>query len=118
MRWVGSRRNPSPPTSASTRPYRARLRGASLAKAWLFKADLRGVDLRGADLRKAVLREAIADLTTWRPDEHFDPKEHDVRVLGVSLRGARANAFTEWPEGFDWRQAGVIMEDEPRQANR
>jgi uncharacterized protein YjbI with pentapeptide repeats len=112
--------------------YRARLRGASLAKAWLFKADLSGVDLR-----KAVLREAIADLTTWRPDEHFDPKGHDVRVLpnlegadlrsaylrredftGVSLRGARADAFTEWPEGFDWRQAGVIMDDEPRQANR
>lgn len=85
--------------------YRARLRGASLAKAWLFKAGL----------RKAVLREAIADLTTWRPDEHLDPKGHDVRVLpnlegadlrsaylkredftGVSLRGARANAFTEW----------------------
>ena len=116
---------------------RARLRGASLAKAWLFRADLRGVDLRGADLREAVLREAIADLTTWWPDEHFDPKKHDVRVLpnlenadlrsaylrrddftGVSLRGARANAFTEWPEGFDWRQAGVIMDDEPRQADR
>jgi Pentapeptide repeats (8 copies) len=62
--------------------YRARLRGASLAKAWLFKAGL----------RKAVLREAIADLTTWWPDEHLDPKEHDVRVLpnleGADLRSA------------------------------
>lgn len=90
------------------------------------------MDLRGADLHKAVLREAIADLTTWWPDEHFDPKKHDVRGLpnleGADLRstylrredftgsacGGRPNAFTEWPEGFDWRQAGVIMDDEPR----
>jgi hypothetical protein len=34
-------------------------------------------------------------------------------LTGISLRGARANAFTEWPDGFDWRQAGVIMDDEP-----
>jgi hypothetical protein len=34
-------------------------------------------------------------------------------LTGVSLRGARANAFTDWPDGFDWRQAGVIMDDEP-----
>jgi hypothetical protein len=112
--------------------HRARLRGASLARAWLFKADLGGVDLREADLRDAKLREAIADLTTWWPDEDFDPKAAGIRVrpdlenadlrgsflrgndlTGVSLRGARANAFTDWPEGFDWRQAGVIMDDEP-----
>jgi uncharacterized protein YjbI with pentapeptide repeats len=111
---------------------RARLRGASLARAWLFKTDLRGVDLREADLRDANLREAIADLTTWWPDERFDPKAVGIRVrpdlenadlrssylqntdlTGVSLRGARANAFTEWPDGFDWRHAGVIMDDEP-----
>jgi hypothetical protein len=112
--------------------HRARLRGASLARAWLFKADLRGVDLREADLRDAKVREAIADLTTWWPDEDFDPKAAGVRVrpdlenadlrgsflrrddlTGVSLRGARANAFTDWPDGFDWQHAGVIMDDEP-----
>jgi hypothetical protein len=111
--------------------WRVRFREASLARAWLFKADLRGVDLREADLRDANLREAVADLTTWWPDEDFDPNAAGVRVRpdlenadlrgsdlgrvdlsGVSLRGARANAFTEWPDGFDWRQAGVVM-DQP-----
>jgi hypothetical protein len=95
---------------------RARLRRASLAKAWMFKADLRGADLRDADLRGAALREAIADLTTWWPDEHYDPKTAGIHVhpdleqadlrgaflrrddlTGISLRGARANAFTDWP---------------------
>jgi hypothetical protein len=111
---------------------RARLRGASLARAWMFKADRRGADLREADLRGAGLRPAIADLTTSWPDEHYDPKAAGIYVhpnlekadlrnaflrrddlTGISLRGARANAFTEWPEGFDWLQAGVIMDDEP-----
>jgi hypothetical protein len=110
---------------------RAGLRGASLAKAWLFKADLRGTDLREADLRDATLREAIADRTTWWPDDpcydpeaagvyvHPDLEKTDLRcaflrkddLTGISLRGARANAFTQWPEGFDWRQAGVIMDE-------
>jgi len=111
--------------------WRARFSEASLAKAWLFGADLRGVDFREADLRYANLREATSDLTTWWPDDDFDPKAAGVRVRpdlentdlrssylrsadlsGISLRGARANAFTDWPDGFDWRQAGVIMDDE------
>jgi hypothetical protein len=118
---------------------RAGLREASLARAWMFKTDLRGADLREADLRDAKLREAIADPTTWWPDGHYDPKAAGVRVQpdlenadlrssnlssymraddlrSISLRGARANAFTEWPDGFDWRQAGVIVDDEPRVA--
>jgi hypothetical protein len=115
---------------------RARLREASLARAWMFRTDLRGADLREADLRDARLRGAIADLTTWWPDKHYDPKAAGVRVqpdlenadlrnsslssymteadlARTSLRGARANAFTEWPDGFDWRNAGVIMDDKP-----
>jgi uncharacterized protein YjbI with pentapeptide repeats len=69
-------------------------------------------------------------------DKHYDPKAAGVRVqpdlenadlrnsslssymteadlARTSLRGARANAFTEWPDGFDWRKAGVIMDDKP-----
>jgi Pentapeptide repeats (8 copies) len=120
---------------------RAGLREACLARTWMFKADLRGVDFRAADLRDANLREAIADPTTLWPDEHYDPMAAGVRVLPdlenadlrssylrsymssddltrISLRGARANAFTEWPDGFDWRQAGVIMDDEPSPIER
>jgi uncharacterized protein YjbI with pentapeptide repeats len=112
--------------------WRVRFKEASLARAGLFRADLRGVDLRDADLRDASLHEAIADLTTWWSDEAFDPNAAGVRVhpdlqnadlqssdlrsadlSGISLQGARANAFTAWPDGFDWRQAGVVMDDEP-----
>jgi uncharacterized protein YjbI with pentapeptide repeats len=90
------------------------------------------VDLREADVGDASPREVIADLTTWWPDEDVDPKASGVRVqrdlenadlrssylqmddlTGVSLRGARANALAVWPDGFDWRQAGVIVYDEP-----
>lgn len=72
---------------------------------------------------------ATADLLTWWPDEHFDPQAAGIHVhadlenadlrgcylkqtdlTGISLRGAQANAFTEWPVGFDWHQAGVVME--------
>jgi uncharacterized protein YjbI with pentapeptide repeats len=49
-------------------------------------------DLENADLRSSYLRRA--------------------ELTGISLRGARANAFTEWPDGFDWRKAGIVM-DEP-----
>ena len=145
---VLGRRTPSPPHPAAWTSFnlnrtdlrrssltganlqRAAIREASLAKAWLFKADLRGTDLRDTDLRGATLREATADLTTWWPSKHYDPKTKGVYVqpslentdlrcaflkrddlTGISLRGARANAFTEWPDGFDWRRAGVIMDD-------
>jgi hypothetical protein len=95
---VLGRRRPSPPHPAlwtsldltrtdlrrSSLPglnlWRVRFREASLAKAWLFKADLRGVDFRKTDLRDANLREATADLTTWWPDEDFDPAAAGVRV--------------------------------------
>jgi Pentapeptide repeats (8 copies) len=104
----------------------------------LTDADATGtVDFREADLRDADLREAIADLTTWWPDEDFDPIAAGVRVrpdlenadlrssnlrgadlTGISLGGARANAFTEWPDGFDWRQAGVLMGNGPEPFER
>jgi hypothetical protein len=56
---------------------------------------------------------------SWTPP-HPNLEKADLRsaflkrddLTGVSLRGARANAFTEWPAGFDWQQAGVIMEDD------
>jgi uncharacterized protein YjbI with pentapeptide repeats len=56
-----------------------------LTGAYLQGADLQGADLQGADLRAAHLQKA-------------------------QLRGAQANADTKWPDGFDWRAAGVVME--------
>jgi hypothetical protein len=36
-----------------------------------------------------------------------------VTLSGDQLQGARSNAKTVWPEGFDWKAAGVeLVEDE------
>lgn len=54
----------------------------TLAGKPIFRRDLRGVDLRGVDVSGA----------------DFD---------GIDLRGARADDFTKWPQGFDPRARGV-----------
>jgi len=63
---------------------RADLTDADLQDAWLCNADLRGAHLGRAQLKGAYLFEA-------------------------KLHGARADAETVWPEGFDWKAAGVVM---------
>ena len=68
----------------------ANLRSANLQFATLVRAEfegacLEGAILRGADLRGAELRRA-------------------------DLRGATASLETRWPDGFDWKAAGIIME--------
>lgn len=60
----------------------ADLGGASLTSANLAGAQLTGVDLTGADLTQANLK-------------------------GADLKGAFTTGGTQWPEGFDWRAAGV-----------
>jgi hypothetical protein len=42
---------------------------------------------------------------------------HELRSVPRS-GGPLRLAFTEWPDGFDWRQAGVIMDDGPQQTER
>lgn len=74
----------------------ARLRGtqmqaADLSGAWLGSADLAGANLQGATLRRAHLGGA------------------DLR--DVELQGARCDAETTWPEGFDWKVAGILLEE-------
>jgi len=73
----------------------------------------------------------IADLTTWWPDDQFDPRGQGVEMpddldgadlrganlrhrnlAGVRMRRALSNRFTEWPEGFDWGAAGAVTEEE------
>jgi hypothetical protein len=91
----------------------ADLGGVDLRDVYLFLADLReadlsgtdlsgvnfgGADLRGADLRGADLRGA--ELQVIRMGE----------PIGAVLSGARANQSTRWPDGFDWRSAGVVQE--------
>jgi hypothetical protein len=86
----------------------ADLGGVDLRDVYLFLADLReadlsgtdlsGVNFGGADLRGADLRGA--ELQVIRMGE----------PIGAVLSGARANQSTRWPDGFDWRSAGVVQE--------
>jgi hypothetical protein len=63
------------------------LHGAHLEGAVLNDAHLEGANLTGTDLEKAK----------------------DLR--SAHLEGARATDTTRWPDGFDWRAAGVILVD-------
>lgn len=72
----------------------ARLRGSSLAKAWLHKTDFRGADLRDTNLHGASLREAVADITTWWPDEDFDPAAEGVHLPSHGYRPTSSRSLT------------------------
>jgi uncharacterized protein YjbI with pentapeptide repeats len=73
----------------------ANLRGAHLERARLGVAYLGGAELDGAFLRGAWL--GGADL-------------EGAHLSGAHLEGARAVERTIWPEEFDWRAGGVIVE--------
>jgi Pentapeptide repeats (8 copies) len=58
----------------------------------LRRADLSNAELQGANLRTAQLQR--------------------VDLFDAQLHGARSNAKTVWPDGFDWKAAGVeLLED-------
>jgi uncharacterized protein YjbI with pentapeptide repeats len=75
----------------------AKLVGAKLVEAKLVEADLREADLRRADLRRADLRRA--DL--W-----------EAFLKGAMLGEAKCSAATVWPDGFDWKAAGVMLRED------
>jgi hypothetical protein len=70
----------------------ARLEGAHLAGAKLKRANLADAHLEGADLGGADLKEALyLDKAHLAGAEATDDPRHPTR----------------WPDGFDWRAAGV-----------
>jgi uncharacterized protein YjbI with pentapeptide repeats len=69
---------------------------ADLHEAYLGRADLRGADLRKANMSGAELRGA-------------DLREADLS--GVDVRGAWYDATTGWPEAFDPKVAGAVLEE-------
>jgi hypothetical protein len=82
----------------------ADLSGAQLRRAELYEANLHGADLRRADLRDTYLVEA--DLS----GAHLGTAQlQDADLTGAKLFGAVADDKTAWPEGFDWRAAGVVI---------
>jgi hypothetical protein len=80
----------------------ARLQGALLPETQLRGAFLHNAVLQGAMLRRVQLQGAIL---------------HGVQLQGadfddVQLQGAECDARTVWPDGFDWRAAGVTLRED------
>jgi uncharacterized protein YjbI with pentapeptide repeats len=97
----------------------ARLQQAHLFSAQLEAADLRGAHLQGAELGKAVLIEADlegarlqrADLSgaQLQRADFTAAQLQEATLEDAQLRGAYCSPMTGWPDGFDWRAAGVEL---------
>ena len=59
------------------------------------KSNLRGTDLSGTKLNNVDLN--FANLT-------------EANLSGAGLSGAKYNTHTQWPAGFDPKEAGAIFE--------
>jgi len=108
---------------------RANLTGADLTKAWFEKAKLQGANLSGANLYDANFSGAnlsganLSGLTFYGLNLSgtnlagaylygADLKRLKLSIIGkADLRGAKADADTQWPKGFDPFTAGVIIEN-------
>ena len=96
---------------------RANLRGVNLRGAYLAAADLRGADLRGADLTTAYV-PSPGSRQMYFPKETFPQILRQQAMPGGSsyftafatrLTGARYDALTRWPKGFDPLKHGAIL---------
>jgi Pentapeptide repeats (8 copies) len=84
-----------------------------LHDATLSCADLRGADLRGADLKGVMLRGAMLKGTKLQEAKLRGAKLEGAKLKGAKLKGAIASRTTTWPDGFDWRGAGVRLSTNP-----
>jgi Pentapeptide repeats (8 copies) len=75
----------------------AHLHGANLERAWLQWAHLEGADLKRANLESAQL---------------WGTKLQGANLDGAQLQGATYDADTVWPDEFDWKAAGVILQED------
>lgn len=87
--------------------FLAHLRGASLAK-----ADLRGANLDGANLYRARLEGAKLQGANLYEADLPGTNLKGAILDGAQLKRASCDAETVWPDGFDWRAAGVLPADE------
>jgi len=93
---------PKPRDPQAPRSARLDLRQVDLRRADLIDAHLEGAVLGRAHLEWALLQEARLD-GAFLQATHLEGAE----LTGTLLRGAHADARTSWPQGFDWRAAGV-----------
>jgi hypothetical protein len=82
------------------------LRSEDLADAFLVDADLSDTDLRGVDLAGANLENAILANADLRGADLSRADLTNTRLLG-----ARYDAATRWPEGFDPARSGAVREE-------
>ena len=102
--------------------YGANLRGANLHGADLHGADLRsanlhgadlhganlcGADLEGADLEGANMQGANMQGANMQGAYLEGANLRGAYLYSANLEGARASAYTIWPDGFDPSAAGV-----------
>jgi uncharacterized protein YjbI with pentapeptide repeats len=81
--------------------YNAHLERAELSEAHLQGAQLPGAQLQGANLKGAQLQRANLK----------GAQLQGANLDGAVLVTARADEATSWPSGFDWRAAGVVIEE-------
>jgi uncharacterized protein YjbI with pentapeptide repeats len=79
---------------------RANLEEANLSDAQLELANLGGAHLERAELRDAHLGKA------YLGGAHLEQAD----LSGAHLEGAVSDLRTNWPDGFDWCAAGVVLE--------
>jgi Pentapeptide repeats (8 copies) len=91
--------------------WRAHLERANLARADIIGGSLKGAQLFDANLERTLFRDTILRA-------YFDGADlsgADLRradLGGARLRNVVADASTRWPEGFDWKAAGVRLREE------
>jgi uncharacterized protein YjbI with pentapeptide repeats len=85
----------------------ANLQGVNLGRAILGRANLEGADLRWAILRGAILEWANLGWASLQ-----GANLQGASLISVQLQGAYCNAETVWPDRFDWRAAGVTLQDD------
>jgi Pentapeptide repeats (8 copies) len=85
------------------------LRRADLRNARLGDVDLRSAGLQRAYLGGAHLRGAFLDGSHLEGARLFRADLEDANLDGTYLQGAEADVRTKWPDGFDWRAAGVTV---------
>lgn len=93
---------------------RADLAGANLREANLNGADLRGAKLWLADLAGADLRRANMRNTDLRESNLVGADLSDTNLQDANLTGARFDAATRWPMGFEPVTAGALARSSVR----
>jgi uncharacterized protein YjbI with pentapeptide repeats len=89
----------------------ADLRGANLQGANLEGVVLEGADLTGAVLRNATLRDTILVRARLGHTDLEGANLQHAELEGANLQAAKCDADTVWPDGFDWKAAGVTLQD-------